>query len=205
MAIGNQYGGPGKSSPLGFEVASITIQDLIDESIFVCHALPRVSYGKSVNWVPHDIQGRSLPIYGYQSSSSTTFDLTIPIHGSIEVGDGRSIEHVKEACDWFHSLMYPDYGTGTTGGTATSSYLLQPPHKLLVTIANFKTMICIPNSVRVSPVDDWDPQTGIPFSAEVSINLSEIGIQALGTGIPPGVADIRPVSPIGSNPPPYSP
>lgn len=197
-----QYGGPGKSSPNGYEVATITIQDLVDQSYFECHALPRINYSKAANWTPHDIQGRSLPIYGYQSSSSTSFSLTIPIHGSIELGDGRDIAHVKEACDWFHSLVYPDYGNATAG--TTTSYLLQPPHKLLVTISNFKTMICIPNSVSVQPGELWDTITGLPFSVEVSLALTEIGIQSLGTGIPPGVADIRPATTLGSSPPPFS-
>jgi hypothetical protein len=195
-----QFGGPAHR-----DVATISITDLIDNSIFRCHALPRISYGKNVNWTPHDIQGRSLPIYGYQSSSSTSFNLTIPIHGSIERGDKRNIQHVKEACDWFHSLMYPDYGVGGAA-TGTAVALLKPPHKLLLSIANFKTMICIPNSVSFQPGEVWDTLTGLPFDVEVTLALSEIGISALGVGLPPGVADIRPAIPLGSNPvepPPY--
>jgi hypothetical protein len=193
-----QFGGPGKTSTAGYEVSSITITDLIDQSFFTCHAMPRISYGKTVNWTPHDIQGRSLPIFGFQSSSSTAFNLTIPLHGQIEVGDGRSINHVKEACDWFHSLVYPDYGNSSSSNGGLTSYLLTPPHKLLITIANFKTMICIPNSVNVEPGEMWDTQTGLPFEASVTLSLTEIGIQSLGTGIPPGVADIRPLVPIST-------
>lgn len=185
-----QFGGPGHR-----DVATITIQDLVDNSIFKCHALPQVGYGKNVNWSSNDILGRSVPIFGYQSSGPTTFDLTIPIFGSIQKGDGRNTKHVKEACDWFHSLTYPDYGTatGSTASGAGTSFLLQPPHKVLLTLAEWKTMICIVNNVHIDADHEmWDVLAGLPMAARITISLSEVGISALGARIPPGVADIRP-------------
>lgn len=182
--VGKLYGGP----PPDKNVAQITIQDLVDDTIFKCHAMPTsMGYSKNVNWSSNDIIGRSSPIYGYQSSGSTGFNLTIPLHGPIEASDERKVEHVKEACDWFHSLTYPDYG-GDELPRNGGLQILRPPHRVLVTLANWKSMVCIVMNVSIDAGDVWDVRTGLPTMATVTITLQEVD------EIPKGVYDVRPMT-----------
>lgn len=148
------------------DVARFSIEDLVDNTIFKFHSFPdSFSEDKSANWSSTEPQGRSSPLWGYAGSQARTFSMSLHLYSSIVSGDGRTPQDVKEACDWFISLPYPDYSGST----------IQPPHRVRLTWAAMRTMDCIVNNVSISYGEDpWDTKTGLPMGARLTISLAEV-------------------------------
>ena len=156
------------------------IQDLITGDRFYFHAMFEIGSGysvsKSVNWIPTSIIGRSSPILGYSNSEGASFSLSVPIFASIEQGDGRTVQDVREACDFFLSLAYPDY----TGGD------VKPPHRCRLYMAGqLKVQEVVCTNVDVNYLGPWDVDSGLSHRASVTISFQEVD------DVPKDYSDVR--------------
>jgi len=146
---------------------------------FEFHALPdEISLSKGVNWEPTEIQGRSSPLQGYRSSQPEQCSIRIPIHAAIEATDSRTVQDVKDACDFFRSLAYPDYDKG----------LIKPPHRVRFIASGQFTLTGVVGSVDVTFLPPRDPATGMSHNAIVTLSMLEVD------DYPKGYQEVRPAS-----------
>ncbi len=168
-SITSTYRGGGGANSIGGPIAGSGMQqykiiDLVTGTSFSFHAMPdSISRSKSASWQSIDIQSRSSPLQGYANSEPQTIRVMIPIFASIEQGDGRTPRDVKEACDFFLSLGYPDYQRG-----------IKPPHKVKFIAGEQFSLVGIVPNIDIEYPGPWDPTTGLSHRARVTFTLLEV-------------------------------
>lgn len=164
-AAGGSGGGGGNAGGGSSRLSHYKIIDMEDGSYFEFHALPESGFGinKSANWNATQIPGRSSPIQGFGGSDPATISMSIPIVVSIEATDNRSPQLVKQMCDWFRSMPYPDYRRG-----------IAPPHRFNVIMAGQFKLVCVAQSVDVQYVGPFDVGSGLTHMATATVSFIEV-------------------------------
>ena len=107
-----------------------------------------------------DIIGRSSPYVAYKSTGARTVDISI-IFFAMEDAEEEVLKKIR----WLQSFLYPDY----------SGQIVKPPKMLRVMVG--KGFIDIKGILKSCPVSwksPYDTYSGLPFRAELTLNIQEV-------------------------------
>lgn len=116
-----------------YNFSNAYIFDLVDQQTRVeFQFLPNdATESKAASYVPHDILGRSSPIFAYSGSSARQLSLTLQfLVNPFQDDDSWDITEIKGHINWLRSLVWPDYANG----------IIQPPHRVMVRLGNVMAM-----------------------------------------------------------------
>lgn len=125
------------------------------------------------------VPGRSEPHVFYTDTTLDRYDVSIQLASSVSESDIRTAKNVWYEYEFLKSFQFPDYGGYLRGGP------VKPPHRVILTIGNYFSMLGI---IR-SPVFDWKDSTvdldGYPHIINCSFSFFAIN------DTPLGMAEIR--------------